>query len=376
MPHDPVNVTLGNRLKPPPPNVIAGLLGINSLTIDWLAGDGSDRCYFRIRSSELAKSYVLMQLSGTDMENLRSGRYDWIEISELLLNSEVLAPKLISVIKECGALIIEDYGDEMLETVALREHRKGNISAVLPLYRQCFQILSRFLALRPAGNPTWARRSFDEDRFVWELEFFVAKYLQGVCHRSFTDVEKGAFRRDASMLAKSLSSGSNYFVHRDFHSRNVMVQDGKAAIIDFQDARLGPCSYDLVSLCFDSYIPFTSTQRKALLDEGTEVISSDHGSALADEISQQWKALLLQRQLKAIGSFGYLTIDKNKGDYLKNVGPALCTLLDAGLNDGRWPFLSGPLLEILEKSLPSACATPVRTGSYGYSIVKSASGRP
>ena len=64
--------------------------------------------------------------------------------------------------------------------------------------------------------------------------------------------------------------------------------------------------------------------------------------------------MLLQRQIKAIGSFGYLTIDKLKGDYLKNVSPAVQTLVEANLVDNRWPFLSGTLVEILASNLPTS----------------------
>jgi aminoglycoside/choline kinase family phosphotransferase len=332
---------------------VSDALGIQTLTIEWLAGDGSDRCYYRVRSPELKASHVLMQLSGTDLENLRTGTYDWVEISKILNDSGILAPKTVAILREHGSLIIDDYGDDMLETLALEEKKNGNISNTLSLYADCIQTLSKMISIRPVGAPSWTRRSFDEARFIWELDFFVQKYLEGVCGRSLSAAEKSLFSKDSLVLARFLSSGSKYFVHRDFHSRNVMVWHGKIAVIDFQDARLGPVSYDLVSLCFDSYVPFSHKERLDILDQGLRCLELNHGAAIGDEARAQWKATLLQRQIKAIGSFGYLTVDKKKGDYLKNVAPALKTLLDAGLQDSRWPFLSGDLLEMIKLSLPT-----------------------
>lgn len=346
-----------SKLAPPPPKAVADVLGVTSLSIDWLAGDGSDRCYFRVRSPEKDKSYVLMQLSGIDLENLRAGNYDWIEISSILNEYNILAPKPVAILKDFGALLIDDYGDEMLETEALRFHRNGNLSQVLPHYTRCLDILRNFIAIRPAGSPSWMKRSFDEARFLWELDFFVTKYLEGVCRRPLTTGERTQFDQDSRALARFLANGSKYFVHRDFHSRNVMVVGEDVAVIDFQDARLGPVSYDLVSLCFDSYVPFTGSQRLELLEQGLDLFGTSQGPAISTEARAQWKPMLLQRQIKAIGSFGYLTIDKLKGDYLKNVAPAVQTLVEAKLVDNRWPFISGTLVEILAANLPTSAGT-------------------
>jgi N-acetylmuramate 1-kinase len=344
------------KLTPPPPRAVADALGVTKLTIDWLAGDGSDRCYFRVRSPETPRTFVLMQLSGADLENLKRDTYDWVEISSILNHSNVLVPRPVSILREHGALVIDDYGDEMLETKTLELYRNGNISGVLPWYRHAIHALSKMLSIRPAGSPCWTRRSFDDARFIWELDFFVTKYLEGVCHRPLTPSEESQFKADSAAISKFLAAGSNYFVHRDFHSRNIMVTQDKVAIIDFQDARLGPASYDVVSLCFDSYVPFTGGQRLGLFDEALAIFSNDHGALIQDEMKAQWKPMLLQRQLKAIGSFGYLTVDKLKGNYLKNVEPALGTLIDARPFDSRWPFISGELIEILAKTLPTRTA--------------------
>lgn len=340
------------RLSPPPPKAVAEALHIEHLTIDWLAGDGSDRCYFRVRSPELKDSYVLMQLSGSDAENLRKGRYDWVDISQLLRANKISAPSCVAVLADHAAIIIDDYGDQMLETIALDNARLGDINETLPLFRAGLETIGRFLSIPPNPGHIWTTRAFDRERFEWELNFFVTKYLGPVARYEMNSREAADFSNDVRAIADYLSEFSKYFVHRDFHSRNIMIHKNGVAVIDFQDARLGPPSYDLVSLVFDSYVPLDPESRRSLLKEGIEIIKQFSGSAASARVSSEWRPMLLQRQLKAIGSFGYLTVDKLKGDYLKNVAPALQTLLDAGTQDARWPFLSGRLLQILAKTLP------------------------
>ena len=340
------------RLSPPPPQAVADALGVDHLTIEWLAGDGSDRCYFRVRSPELARSFVLMQLSGNDAENLKKGRYDWVAVSNILKLNGISAPASAAILADHAALIIDDYGDLMLETVVLELAKKGIVNSSLPLYFDSLRTVARFISISANPGDIWTTRSFDRERFEWELNFFVSKYLGPIAHYSLSPQEAQDFSNDVKAISSYLSESSKYFVHRDFHSRNIMIHEQQVAVIDFQDARIGPPSYDLVSLVFDSYVPLSPDTRIKLLNEGLDLIKSSVSDAVAERARQEWKPMLLQRQLKAIGSFGYLTIDKNKGDYIKNVAPALQTLLDAGVQDARWPFLSGKLLQILAKTLP------------------------
>lgn len=348
---------VNGALSPPPPTAIANALKIEHLTIDWLAGDGSDRCYFRVRSPELAKSCVLMQLSGSDAANLLKGRYDWVEISELLRAHKIAAPRCVATLAEHSAIIIDDYGDIMLESLALNYAKGARINDCLPFFRASIKTIGHFLSIKPTPGAIWTSRAFDKERFEWELRFFVTKYLEPVAHYALSAAEQAEFEVDINALSAFLASDSQYFVHRDFHSRNIMIHENNVAVIDFQDARLGPASYDLVSLVFDSYVPLAPSVRLELLEQGFEIIAELGGKEASVRARTEWRPMLLQRQLKAIGSFGYLTVDKHKGDYIKNVAPALQTLFDADVQDARWPFLSGKLLHILAKTLPDR--TPV-----------------
>lgn len=332
-------------LPPPPDWAISQALGLDSVHVSWLAGDGSDRCYYRLHDKNSDKTFVLMQLSGDDAAQLAKDGYEWIKISSLLNSHAVSAPQTIAALPEFAALIIEDYGDVMMESFALSSLEKSKRTEVLTLYEQAFTILNKFLGITEPGSSHWQERSFDKVRFDWELHFFREQFLEGVLGWKLSSSESAAFSRDAAELAEFLATRPQFFVHRDFHSRNIMVKNKQLAVIDFQDARLGPATYDLVSLCFDSYIPLEFDERKKLLHRGLTVISSTKQSRNLDQLSAESGPMLLQRQLKAIGSFGYLTTKKNRGNYLRNVAPALATLGSALTHDNRWPFLSKTLIE-------------------------------
>ena len=343
-------------LPPPTPDELKAALGIEELTIEWLAGDGSDRSYYRIKSPSLANPVVLMQLSGNDARALGDGRYDWLEVANVLAVHGVKVPRLVKSMPAQAAIIIEDYGNVMLETRVVQWLGEGEHDKVFELYSSANQILIHFLEIKVPTDlrqerPVWTRRAFDMERFEWELNFFHKKFVEPVARMKFDDRQNAAFQHESKDLAATLARLQQHFVHRDFHSRNLMVFQNKLAVIDFQDARLGPGAYDAVSLCFDAYVPFTDAQRLKLMEQFIRQASNQLGDVIRLEIEQQWRAVLLQRQLKAIGSFGYLTIDKNKGNYLRYVKPAIAAMRAADVSDSRWPFLSTELVDLIDHAI-------------------------
>ncbi len=343
---------------------VALALNVPHPKITWLAGDGSDRCYFRIYTGKHnklnSKSFVLMKLSDADAQALKNNGYDWVTIAHILEEQNVKVPKIFTILQEHSAIIIEDYGDLMLETKVFELSKTNDLEVIKTIYHKGFEIISRFLEISKIpdlqqSKPLWTQRAFDGERFVWELNFFLQKFVNQVAQVFLDDKEMAIFQSEAATIATILAENSQYFVHRDFHSRNIMVLEDGLAVIDFQDARLGPASYDLVSLIFDSYVPFTASMRRDLLQEAMTFLSVKHPPQIISEIKSLWKPMLLQRQLKAIGSFGYLTVDKQKGDYLKYVAPALKIIEDQGVQDERWPFISSVLMRRIADAVHGGC---------------------
>jgi aminoglycoside/choline kinase family phosphotransferase len=288
-----------------------------------------------------------MQLSVDDALKLQSDQYEWIHVGNTLQQFGVRVPALIKNLKSYAALIIEDYGNKTFEQQAHSLLALGEWKACKALYRDASQIIVQFLKI-PKLSGSWSRRSFDAERYYFETDFFLHHYGKPIAGLEFSQEELDRYKQDLNAISDYLASFSQYFVHRDYHSRNLMYKNGKIAVIDFQDARLGSPAYDLVSLCFDSYVPLLPEQRLELMHQGLEALHT-LGTDVGVSASEHWRAILLQRQLKAIGSFGYLTLVKNRGNYLRYVRPALDTLAHDLVYDERWPFLSGTLLERIRR---------------------------
>src|SRR5262249_55046506 len=100
-----------------------------------------------------------------------------------------------------------------------------------------------------------------------------------------------------------------------------------------------------VSLFFDSYVPLDMGTRISFIEKSVTKIDGALGKQTAARFKEHWKPTLLQRQLKAVGSFGYLTLVKNRGNYLQYVPAALSILEEKIIYDQRWSFLSGEFLQ-------------------------------
>jgi aminoglycoside/choline kinase family phosphotransferase len=332
-------------LPPPPVQVIEEALSTSPITIDWLAGDGSDRCYYRLNLKATGQSHVLMQLSGADAKALQQDGYDWIKLAHILKERQICVPGVIKALPDFAALIIEDYGDQTLEAEIFKLHNENNFKKIEVLYKKSSDMISNFLKIPADPNVVWCKRSFDAERYIWELNFFIEHYATPVAGIKLDENQKSQLDKDIHAISNFLGSYSKYFVHRDYHSRNLMVFKDALAVIDFQDARLGAPAYDYVSLFFDSYVPLTQSVRIEFMNHAVKT------SPPSLQLDAHWKPCLLQRQLKAIGSFGFLTLIKNRGNYLKHVPDALASLPHELVYDKRWGFLSGEFLELLKQRI-------------------------
>ena len=305
-------------------------LSLSDTDIEPLAEDASTRRYYRIKAHN-RETCVLMVDDGSHQSNLT--RTEWLQIRSFLEIQNIRVPRLIANHCEFSSLIIEDFGN-----TTLQQSFKENPKAGIKLYNKTIPILVRYLSLE-GNSELWTQRGFDEAKLYNELLFLYEHFLnpEKIIHAS----ELPTFQTEAKHLARYLSKFSRFFTHRDFHSRNLMVIDGNLGVIDFQDARLGPPAYDLVSLFFDSYAPLKQMTRLEFVRKAIREVAKFRPDT-AQIIDETWQATLLQRQLKAIGSFGYLT-KEGKGNYLINLKPAVRTLID---NCGQleWNFLCTELI--------------------------------
>src|SRR4029077_18699759 len=141
------------------------------------------------------------------------------------------------------------------------------------------------------------------EKLTWELDFFVEHFVEGYRGAALSAPQRAAIAEEWSAIVQELASAPRSLCHRDYHSRNLMLHAGSLYIIDFQDARLGPDTYDLASLLRDSYVDIADWELDDLLGHFVTL----KGNADRQEFRRRFDLMALQRNLKALGTFGYQT---------------------------------------------------------------------
>jgi N-acetylmuramate 1-kinase len=275
-----------------------------------LTGDASDRRYYRVLLKN-SKPIVLALHQGP----IEYAAMPFVSIAKLLGDVPLPVPKILHHSDRLGVLGLEDLGD-----VTLQAHLgAATASEHADLYRQAVGLIARMQqrgeALRSDAYPPY-RIAFDVEKLTWELEFFVKHYLLAYRGATLSDSDRDALRDEWSGIVEELSAEKRVLCHRDYHSRNLMLHDGSLYIIDFQDARMGPDTYDLVSLLRDSYVDLTPQQ----VDELIAFFLALNGRSTHDEeFRRRFDLMALQRNLKALGTFGYMTTSRNNSVYIQYI---------------------------------------------------------
>jgi aminoglycoside/choline kinase family phosphotransferase len=279
-----------------------------------LTGDASDRRYFRILLADGDSVVLALHAGPIDFATL-----PFANVSELLQKVPLPVPAILGHSDEDGVIALEDLGD-----VTLQAH----LGAATPvehaaLYREAVALIERLQRRGPElANDRYVSYgiAFDEAKLTWELDFFARHFVEGYRGVSLSSADKAALVGEWSAIAGELAAEPRVLCHRDYHSRNLMLNHGKLHIIDFQDARMGPDTYDLVSLLRDSYVDLTERELNELiayflaLKQGTEASAA---RSSPNEFRRRFDLMALQRNLKALGTFGYQTITRRNPVYIQ-----------------------------------------------------------
>jgi aminoglycoside/choline kinase family phosphotransferase len=160
-----------------------------------------------------------------------------------------------------------------------------------------------------------------------------------------------ALQVEWAVIARELAAEERVLCHRDYHSRNLMLHDGRLHIIDFQDARLGPDTYDLASLLRDSYVDIGDLELDDLIAYFLALKHRDGaaGPADASEFRRRFDLMALQRNLKALGTFGYQTTTRGNPVYIQYIPRTLRYARRALEHYPRFARLQGLLAEHVEE---------------------------
>jgi aminoglycoside/choline kinase family phosphotransferase len=280
-----------------------------------LTGDASDRRYFRVLVPDSESVVLAVHAGPIDYATL-----PFANVAELLHQVPLPVPAILDHSDTEGILRLQDLGD-----VTLQAH----LGAATPaehaaLYREAVALIH---LLQRRGAELEASRyipygvAFDVEKLTWELDFFVRHFLEAYRGVTLSRSERETLAEEWAAITHELSAEPRVLCHRDYHSRNLMLHRGRLHIIDFQDARLGPNTYDLASLLRDSYVDIGERDLDELI---AYFLALTHGqSALADynpgEFRRRFDLMALQRNLKALGTFGYQTTTRRNPVYIQYI---------------------------------------------------------
>jgi aminoglycoside/choline kinase family phosphotransferase len=274
-----------------------------------LTGDASDRRYFRVMPNDGASVVVSLYSAPFELAAL-----PFANVAHLLQRVPLPVPAIMGHSDALGILALQDLGD-----VTLQAH----VGAATPtehaaLYRQAvafIELLQRRGAELQSNDYVPYRMAFDIEKLTWELEFFARHFIEGYRAVALSSAARAALGEEWRAIVEELASEPRVLCHRDYHSRNLMVHEGGLFIIDFQDARMGPDTYDLVSLLRDSYVDITDRE----LDDLIAYFLALKGLSDETEFRRRFDLMAVQRNLKALGTFGYQTITRGNPVYIQYI---------------------------------------------------------
>jgi aminoglycoside/choline kinase family phosphotransferase len=296
---------------------LAGLSGRQPKIVA-LTGDASDRRYFRVECRGEPSQVVAVHAGPIAFESL-----PFAIVGRLLEAMPVRGPRILGHDDGLGIVALEDLGDETLQarlTVATAAERAA-------LYREAISIIETLQRRgRELQSPDLLpyQRAFDVEKLTWELRFFTAHFLEAHRGAVLSPDTRLALEREYASITEELAAEPRVLCHRDYHSRNLMLHGGRLCVIDFQDARLGPDTYDLVSLVRDAYVDFTNDQVDDLI--GTFLATAHADGNPAADFRHRFDLMAVQRSMKALGTFGFQATSRGNASYLQYVPRTLSVL--------------------------------------------------
>ena len=302
--------------------------------IGLLSGDASFRRYFRVR----AKNHFL---STPSAEKTQSSVYGSVTPAIVANDSSIIAvdappklednPRFVQILRfweqhgisvpqllasnfEQGFMLLSDLGDQQLLSLL-------NLENVESFYKDAFNHLIKIQTL-PKQQGDLLLPNFDRVLITDELSLFSEWFVKSLLNFSQNDLEKIQYSSVSEYLIENAQGQPQVCVHRDYHSRNLMVlEDHSLCVIDFQDAVWGPVTYDLVSLLRDCYIQWPKELvKKNVLAFRAQAVDAGVNVGKNEQEFLVWFDLMgVQRHLKAVGIFARLWLRDRKSGYLQDI---------------------------------------------------------
>lgn len=341
---------------------------IADVSIARLTGDASTRSYFRANTP---KDSIIVALYGAAFDETESAvdrlasaeaadpsvRLTFandpcahIEVTSLLREADLPVPAILSALGSDAMMLIEDVGDTRLQDwLGDRTEVK-----VMDAYRHALELVVRIQEATERALETdsiCSHLAFDEAKLRWELGFFFANYFNKYLRMKLDPSTANAVQADFKTLCSELASRPRVLTHRDYHARNLMMHKDRMFMIDYQDARMGPISYDVASLISD---PYTTLSPENVSELTEQFIHMKSASKLpipeVGEFRIELELMTVQRMLKAVGTYASQAAANNP-IYVPYIEPASHRALAAMERLGRFEATYNLVKTSLETSL-------------------------
>jgi hypothetical protein len=289
-------------------------IGEGDVSLQLVSGDASPRNYYRINAPG---GEGLVAVYSPESEN----NHGFLQVRELFEKNDVRVPELKAADEGQGFWIVEDLGDDLLFSGL-------SVDTVDDLYTKSLGLMAQIASIDTA---TCDLPHYDEDLLREELDRCVEWFFEGLLGLEMDAIANAYWDGLASVLIENAIAQPQVVVHRDFHCRNVMrLADGDVATIDFQDAVIGPLTYDPVSLLKDCYIGWTRNRQIEHLDTYRQVLMADGviGTTTNETLTLWYDLMGLQRHLKVLGQFSRLHLRDGRSEYLNDLPMTLTYVRD------------------------------------------------
>lgn len=302
-----------------------------------LHGDASNRVYMRVTRGRASLFVLAVHPAPFDPATLRQ-----LAVGATLTRLSIPVPAVLDHAGDLGILALEDLGNDTLQDWMRAPGRDP-----AKLYRDAIDIIARMQrsGVAPAGtSPPPFDTTFDVATLSRELAYFRSEFLGAYRQIALDGATGTALDDEFVAIAEELAGEPRVLCHRDFHSRNLMVRNEELVVIDFQDARMGPATYDLVSLLRDCYVDLDPS----LVAELTTRFLDAVPAARASDFARRFDLMSVQRHLKALGTFGHQIAVADRPEFASSL-PRTFGYLRSTL--GSYPRF-GRLLALLTPHVP------------------------
>src|SRR3984893_17793709 len=279
---------------------------------------GSARKILRLASDKFSAIGVLHEVRA---ENLA-----FIEFSKYFRLRGLPVPEIYGEDLTCGAYLEEDLGDTTLFDFLSNNRTGEDIAPVVGgRYGKVVAMLPRFQIEGGRGlnyKLCYPRASFDRQSIAWDLNYFKYYFLR----LAEIPIDEQALEDDFARLTKVLlSADRDYFLYRDFQSRNIMLRDGNPWFLDYQGGRKGALQYDIASLLYDAKADLPPELRQQLLDQYIDRLA-DFIKLKRQVFMEHYYAYVYVRIMQALGAYGFRGFYERKTHFLQSVPYALKNL--------------------------------------------------